>query len=110
QLAVLGEVVGRYPRDAHRMPAASEIEESLVGPDFGAVVRDVEGHVADQADAQLPAAAAERLPLAVELELHEFVEADLRGEFPPRLGQRPAVVRAGPPVPFGPDAAAVGVL
>jgi hypothetical protein len=57
-------------------------------PDIGAIVRDEDGHVAEELDAMLLAFGLQALPLAEELVLEEGVKLHQRREFlaPPSHG------------------------
>ncbi len=57
-----------------------EAEEIGAGPDVGAIVRDINGDVAHDADVALAAIGAEGLPLTGEFPLPEFLLLDLAGE------------------------------
>ncbi len=88
-LAGGAEVVGRHAGDVARPAALVEVEQLLMRPHVGAVVRDVDRQVAEQADTAPRGGAAQLPPLGEEEELHEAVVA--------RLGQ--AARRAPPRAP-----------
>ena len=67
---------------------AVEIEQLGMGPDIGAVVRNIDWDVAHETDAVLRALGLEMLPLAKELKLPELKGVDFRGEFPRPLTHR----------------------
>ena len=54
-----------------------EVEELLVGPDIGAVLREEDRHIAHDADALLLCVIVQVLPLAVEDVLHELLQCDV---------------------------------
>ncbi len=74
ELAAGAEPVRRNPRDADGPAAFVQLKELRVRPDVGAVQRDVEGEVPDDADAARVGVGFEPPPLPEELELAELPE------------------------------------
>ena len=77
ELSVLGKGIGRNPGDLLRHMPVVQLEELRLAPDIRRVHRDIDGDVADQADALLAGIGLEGLPLAVEQELDKAVKVDL---------------------------------
>ena len=77
ELAGRAEVVGRHARDGGGLAARVEAEQLGPRPDLDRVVRDVDGHVAEQRDPERAAARAERVPLPDEAPLGEHLRRDL---------------------------------
>ena len=101
------EIVRRYAGRDERRPALVELEQVLVGPHVGAVVRDEDGDVADDGDPALAGLGSKRAPLVEEHELTEDVKVDLLGQLQmcARQGVRVAVAQLGGPL--GPIATVV---
>ena len=74
ELTVLGESIGGTA--CHHFGAAVlvQLEQLRLCPDIGAVQRNVNGHVTDDADALIVGVAPQRLPLFVELILQEILQ------------------------------------
>ena len=79
-LAGGAEVVGRHAGHQRRLAGVVEIELMAVQPDVGAVVRQEDRQVADEADPARVGVLAQRLPVAEEAPLHESGEVDLVGQ------------------------------
>ena len=80
ELSGRAEVIRRDPGHGGRHLPSVELEYPGVGPHVGAVVIDVDGHVADDPDAPLPAAGPERRPLPEKEVLTGLLLPDLRAE------------------------------
>ncbi len=66
ELALVTEIIRRYPGDVARPPVFVELQDLAIRPCVGAVQRDVDRHVAEQAHAALTRVFAQCRPLAME--------------------------------------------
>ena len=110
ELAVLGEVVGGNA--GHHLGMAVPIQQEFLAlaPDVGAVQRNVDGHVADDLDAQLVHIVLQCGPLGKEPVLHMGLEGDLVGKrLPCGLNGKPLVAAQGLVGPVEPGGAKVQV-
>ena len=78
-LAVDGESIGRAARDIDWSPVRVHLEEVGIGPDVRTIFRHIDGDVTDDGNALLVRVLLQGLPLPLELELEELVEADFAG-------------------------------
>ena len=78
-LAVDGESIGRAARDIDWSPVRVHLEEVGIGPDVRTIFRHIDGDVTDDGNALLVRILLQGLPLPLELELEELVEADFAG-------------------------------
>ena len=88
ELARRAEVIGRNPRDGLGRAVGVQVKELLMAPDVGAVARDENRHVAEDADALLLRVVMEPRPLRIKQELQEFLEADMLFETVRKLRER----------------------
>src|SRR6266849_4172242 len=80
QLTGGAEIVRRHAGHDDREPMLVELEQVLVGPHVGAIVRDKDRNVANDGDPALVRLSAQSTPLVEEHELTEDVVVDLLGE------------------------------
>src|ERR1700690_2957082 len=79
-LAGGAEVVGRNAGNDGRRAVRVEVKEIGMRPDVGAVMRDVDGNVAHEADAAILTVRLEAIPLPKEFELPIFEGLDFRSK------------------------------
>ena len=100
-------VVRRDARDELRATRRVHGEEAAMGPDVGAVERDIDRNVAEDRDSAGVRRAFDTLPLAEEEELGVDVKRDLVREPPARLGEGAFLPHRERRVPRRPGRAAV---
>jgi hypothetical protein len=105
QLSSLAEVVGRDTGDRGGLEVRAELEQLGARPDVGAVVGDVDRHVAQDPNARRVRRRAQRAPLPVEQELPETMRADRRTQAPPSPRERRRLPRRELAVPAVPHRA-----
>ena len=90
------EIIGRYSGDFQGHQVLIELEKLRIGPYIGAVMRDIDRHVAHEADAEFLAKTLPRLPG----DSHRSESSGKRkpiGESPGiRLGEELQVARSAP--------------
>ena len=101
-MPVLAEKIGRYTRDMVRLTVVADLQEVAVRPGIGAVQRNVDGHVAKQADAVPARMGTKTLPLLVEKKLDNFDVLDLLRSVGFDLSQGIVVTMHELELPLGP--------
>ncbi len=80
QLAGLAEIIRRHAGDHRGIALRVQLKILPIGPDVGAVVRDINRQVAHDPDAALARIFAQLSPLLEEDELQKLLRSDWRGE------------------------------
>ena len=78
ELAIFGKIIGRHAGDRFRAAVTVDFKDLGMRPGIGAVERNVDRHVAEQADAVRVGVIAQPLPLFEKEELQHLDIGDLR--------------------------------